>query len=294
MKIIITGITGLLGNQLAKTLINEHNVIGISKNITSPICKTINVDITDAIATYNVITKENPDIVIHCAALSNVDECERNPQEAYKINALGTRNIAVSCQRFDAKLLYISTDYVFTSQNTISSGFNEFDTTNPCNIYAKSKLAGENYVKELLNKFWIVRTSWLFGNGKANFVTQFLSNIKDGKPYKAATDMISSPTSVRELSEAISILIKTDLFGTYHLSNSGFASRYEIALYLAKLFKVPENKITKTTLKELSLPAKRPNFSGLNNLVWELEGFNKLSTWQDAIENFVLENRGSK
>ncbi|MCK9582165.1 MAG: dTDP-4-dehydrorhamnose reductase [Endomicrobiales bacterium] len=294
MKIIITGVTGLLGNQLAKTLINNHSVIGISKSNISPICKTINVDITDAIATYNAITKENPDIVIHCAALSNVDECERNPQEAYKINALGTRNIAVSCQRFDTKLLYISTDYVFTSQNTISGGFNEFDTTNPCNIYAKSKLAGENYVKELLNKFWIVRTSWLFGNGKANFVTQFLSNIKDGKPYKAATDMISSPTSVCELSEAISILIKTDLFGTYHLSNSGFASRYEIALYLAKLFKVSENKITKTTLKELSLPAKRPNFSGLNNLVWALEGFNKLSAWQDAIENFVFENGVNK
>jgi len=294
MKIIITGVTGLLGNQLAKTLINDHSVIGMSKSNISPICKTINVDITDATETYNAITKENPDIVIHCAALSNVDECERNPQEAYKINALGTRNIALSCQRFDAKLLYISTDYVFTNPVPIMGGFSEFDQTNPCNIYAKSKLAGENYVKELLNKFWIVRPSWLFGIGKANFVTQILSTIQDGKPYKAATDMISSPTSVFELSEAISELIKTDLFGTYHISNSGFTSRYDIALFITKLLKVPQNTITKTTIKELSLPAPRPNFSGLNNLVWSLEGFNKLSTWQDAIENFVFENRSSK
>ena len=294
MKIILTGVTGLLGNQLAKKLVNEHSVIGMSKSGISPIYKTINVDITDATATYNAITKENPDIVIHCAALSHVDECEKNPHEAYKINALGTRNIALSCQRFDAKLLYISTDYVFTSQNTIPNGFNEFDITNPCNVYAKSKLAGEDYVKELLNKFWIIRTSWLFGNGRTNFVTQFLSAMHNDKPYVAVTDMISSPTSVYELSDAISKLIKTELFGTYHLSNSGFASRYEIALFMAKLFKVPESKITKTTLKELSLQAQRPNFSGLNNLVWELEGFKKLSTWQDAIENFVFENRISK
>ena len=294
MKIIITGATGLLGSQLVKTLINDNTVVGISKTGISPICKTVNIDITDAKATYDAITKENPDIVIHCAALSNVDECEKNPREAYKINSLGTRNVALSCQRFDAKLLYISTDYVFTNPTPIASGFSEFDQTNPCNIYAKSKLAGENYIKELLNKFWIVRPSWLFGIGKANFVTQILSTIQDGKTYKAATDMISSPTSVLELSEAISELIKTDFFGTYHISNTGFASRYDIALFITELLKAPQNTITKTTIKELSLPAPRPNFSGLNNLVWELEGFKKLSPWQNAIENFVFENRGSK
>ncbi len=158
--------------------------------------------------------------------------------------------------------------------------------------YARSKHAGEEYVRGLLNKYYIVRTAWLFGPSRENFVTQIAATLKNGTPTKQVTDMVSTPTFVKDLSEAVAFLIETNLFGTYHLTNSGrFASRYEIALEIAKMMKLPSGNIEKTTLEKLGLPAHRPGFSGLRNFVWELNGWRSLRPWQDAVREF-LQNKG--
>jgi dTDP-4-dehydrorhamnose reductase len=291
MKILITGITGLLGTELAKTLCDDHEIVGLSKTQTLPGVKIYNVDICDQVKTYDIISKVNPDIVIHTATMTNVDDCERNPDKAFSVNALGTRNVAVACQRFDTVMCYISTDYAFSGENAPKTGYTEFDTPAPVSVYAKSKSAGEEYVKSLLNKYFIVRTSWLFGSARKNFVSQIASALAENKPLKAAHDMVSSPTNVKDLAIALSRLIDSQLYGTYHISNSGFASRFEIASMIAELMGAPTALIEKVSLKDFKLPANRPCFSGMRNYVWQLEGFKPLRPWQEAVTEFLAEQQ---
>jgi len=289
MKIVITGIAGLLGTELARVLSEKHEVIGLTRESSVPGFTVHSLDISDQAAVYNIISKINPDIVIHSAALSNVDECERNPDEAYGINTLGARNIAIACQRFDTALLYISTDYVFSGRNHPSDGYTEFNPVDPISVYAKSKTEGEWFVQQLLNKFYIVRVSWLFGASRPNFISQMASSLRAGKTIKTVTDMISAPTYVNDLAEAIGQLIEKPLYGVFHLTNKGFASRYEIAVTIADMLGAPKNLIMKVTQDELRLPAKRPAFSGLRNYIWELEKLKPLRPWQEAVAEFLSE-----
>ncbi|MCX5782518.1 MAG: dTDP-4-dehydrorhamnose reductase [Elusimicrobia bacterium] len=287
MKILITGISGLLGSELAKVLKDKHEICGIARNFNSPEFKTYNIDITDSKLTYDTISKINPDAVIHAATYSNVDECEKNPELAFKINSLGTRNVCLACQRFDTVLVYISTDYVFSGKDFPKEGYTELDIPNPVNIYAKSKLAGEWFVKNLLNKFFIIRTSWLFGSKRNNFVSAIFDDLKNNKNVKQAGDMRSSPTNVFDLSLAISKLLETNLYGIYHLTNSGFASRYEVAVYIAKILGCSKNKIEKVSLKSFNFAAPRPYFSGLKNYIWKLNDFKPLKPWQESVADFL-------
>ena len=291
MKILITGIGGLLGSEVAKLLSREHEILGLCKESRTAEFKTVNLDITDPEATYSTISKINPDLVVHSAAYSNVDGCEKDPDKAYKVNSLGTRNVCLACQRFDTVLAYISTDYVFSGAEPTKEGFNELDTTDPRSVYARSKLAGEWFVRNLLNKFFIIRTSWLFGSKRDNFVSQVFSALKEGKKVKQASDMASSPTYVSDLAQALRKLTATNLYGLYHLSNSGFASRYEIALFISRLLGCPGLNIEKISLKDLNIPAQRPNFSGLNNYAWRLNGFKPLRPWQEAVTEFLADKQ---
>jgi dTDP-4-dehydrorhamnose reductase len=293
MKILITGINGMLGTALNGVLRDKHDVYGI--DIVNPAGgdKSFNVDLTDFELTNKTITKINPDIVIHTVALTDVDKCETNPDLAYRLNAIATRNVAVCCQRFDAALLYISTDYVFSGQPSKGSeeGYTEFDCISPLSIYANSKYEGERYVQNLLNKYYIVRTSWLFGSKRKNFVTQIADALKDGKPANMAEDMVSSPTYVNDLADAISKLIESEKYGLYHLTNSGFASRYDIAIEISKMMGLPAGKIKNVKLKDLNLPAVRPVFSAMKNYVWQLSGFEPMRPWQDAVKEFLITER---
>jgi len=291
MKILITGITGLLGTELVKLLGEDHEVTGIAQKSSLPGCKVHNIDIGEEQKVYEIISRINPDIVIHAATMTNVDECEKQQDLAYRVNALGTRNIAVACQRFDTVLCYISTDYAFSGSQPPEAGYTEYDAIDPISVYAKSKVAGEQYVRNLLNKFFIVRTSWLFGPSRRNFVSQIAESLLAGKGIKAASDMISAPTHVGDLSYALSHLIQTRLYGTYHLTNYGFASRYDIAARIAAFTQTDKRLIEKVKLDDLKLPARRPHFSGLRNYVWSLEGFKPLRPWQDAVKDFLANQK---
>lgn len=289
MKILITGINGMLGTVLNDTLKDKHEVFGIDIVNPSGGATVFNVDLTDFDLTRKTITKINPDIVLHTAALTDVDKCEREPDLAYKLNAIATRNVAISCQKYDAALLYISTDYVFSGEASEEkkNGYTEYDEVCPLSVYAGSKYEGEQYIRSLLNKFYIVRTSWLFGSKRKNFITQINDAIKEGKPASMAEDMVSSPTYANDLAEAIKRLIESDKYGLYHLTNSGFGSRYEIAIEIARMMGSPADKIKKVKLKDLNLPAVRPSFSAMKNYAWQLSGFEPIRSWQEAVKEFL-------
>ncbi|MBN1824470.1 MAG: dTDP-4-dehydrorhamnose reductase [Endomicrobiales bacterium] len=287
MKILITGINGLLGSALAGTLAENHEVSGIDVAGAPGLHKTFEVDVTNLDDTYKTITKINPDLVIHTVAQTNVDKCETDIEGAYKLNALTARNVALACQRFDAAMLYVSTDYVFSGDDAPKDGYTEYDKPDPVSVYGKSKYEGEVYVRDLLSKYFIVRTSWLFGQARGGYVMQAAEALRLKKTVKMAADMVSSPTYAEDLSKAISILIGSSAYGLYHVTNSGFASRYEIAVEIAKMMKLPADEIGKVTLKELNLPAHRPSFSAMNNLVWKLNGHRPLRHWRDAVKEYL-------
>jgi dTDP-4-dehydrorhamnose reductase len=287
MKIVVTGIAGLLGKALTDELSADHEIIGLDAKSGSGQVETVIVDITDYKKTYDTITKINPDLVLHCAAIADVDGCEKDPDLAFQVNALGTRNLALACQRFDAALLYISTDYVFSGLDNPKDGYTEFDKPNPISEYGRSKLFGEWYTTNLTNKFYVVRTSWLFGENRTNYVTSMAENLSQNKPIKAVDDMVSSPTYVKDLAGAIAKLVAGSRYGIYHVCNQGFASRYDIALMISGLLGAPKTLIKKLTLDELNLAAKRPRFSGLNNYLFKTDGFGQLRPWQDAVREFL-------
>ncbi|MDI6642187.1 MAG: dTDP-4-dehydrorhamnose reductase, partial [Elusimicrobiota bacterium] len=245
----------------------------------------IQLDITNQELTYKLISKTNSELVIHLVAISDVDFCERNPELAFQVNCLGARNVAIACQRFDTALCYVSTDYVFDGKNTPQAGYRETDTPNPVNVYGKTKYLGEKYVEHLLNKFYIVRTAWLFGSYRKNFVNYVIDAVKSKKEINVCIDQCGSPTYTHHLSIAISKLIEKPLYGIYHITNSGGGNRIEIVEEIFKLLK-KSTKIVKKTRKELYF-AERPRDSRLDNYIWQLDGFEKLPTYQEALKEYI-------
>jgi len=288
LRILITGANGLLGYDLWHVLKDKHDVYGCGRSDPPYYINEKNwlkFDITHQEQTYLKITKLNPDIVVHLAAVSNVDFCEKNPEIAYKVNSLGTRNICLACQRFDTTLCYVSTDYVFDGENIPENGYKENDRPNPINIYGKSKYLAEFYVKHLLNKFYIVRTAWLFGKNKNNFVEYILKSINDSTDINVVTDHVGSPTYTKDLSEAISQLIEKQSYGVYHITNSGGCSRQEVVDEVFKFLKKKTN-VVKKTRKEFYF-APRPKDTRLDNFMWKLEGFPLLRHWKDALREYI-------
>lgn len=288
MKVLITGASGLLGHDLWKLLELKHELVALGRTRASWIdpARYRECDLTNAARTYTVITKENPEVVIHAAAYNNVDGAESEPDAAYKGNALATRNIAIACQRFDTTLITLSTDYVFDGSEAPDTGYREFDPCRPVNTYAQSKRWGELYVQQLLSKYFIVRTSWLFGPSRTTWVDRVAESAQHDKPIDAAQDMVSAPTYTPDLAQAVQHLCESRHYGLYHITNAGFCSRVELAQGVLKINKIgSEKSIRKMKLADLRLPAKRPHFSGLDNLAWRLDGFPVLRPWQEALQD---------
>jgi len=254
---------------------------------------TLTLDITDSTRTYREVTRINPDIVIHTAAYTDVDGAETNTDLAFRVNALGTRNIALACQRFDTELLYISTDFVFDGEK--GESYLEFDRPNPQSIYGKSKYWGELYIDSLLNRFYIVRSSWLFGKNGKNFVTTMLNLAKQKKEIEVVNDQIGSPTYTKDLARAIAQLIgregkdsitRASLYGIWHITNSGQCSWYEFA---GEILQDSDVLLKPITSEELNRPAKRPKFSVLENSVRKLQGWKSLRHWKEALKDYLKE-----
>ena len=277
MKIAITGGRGQLGRTLEHVLRLQHQII---------ILDLPETDITRR-GEIDSIVNLAPDLVIHAAAMTDVDGCARDPDAAFRANALGTQNVALACQRANAVMLYISTNEVF--DGTKNSPYRELDEPHAINPYGASKLAGERYVQMLLNRFYIVRTAWLYARGGNNFPNKLIAAAKEKGRLAVVDDEIGNPTYAPDLARAIAALIETNHFGIYHLVGEGAASRYdwvERILQLAGMGNVPLARIKLADYQRASTP---PRNGALANLAAATTLGIRLRPWQKALEEYFNE-----
>ena len=276
MKIIITGAQGQLGQELVKQLDKkyEYDVIKTDRDT---------LDITNIENVNTFILEQNPDVVINCAAHTAVDLCETDMENAYKINAIGPRNLAIACEKVGAKLVQVSTDYVFDGNGV--RPYREDDITCPNSVYGTSKLMGENLVREFCSKYFIVRTAWLYGEGN-NFVRTMLKLSETNSELNVVNDQIGSPTSTVDLAKAIIDLIHTEHYGIYHGTCEGQCSWYDFA---KKIFEIKniDIKVNPVTSDEFKRPAPRPKYSVLDNFMLKLVGLNSFREWEDSLEEYL-------
>lgn len=272
MKVLITGAGGQLGRDLVRVLSDTDTVMPYDR---------AGLDVTDAGAVWRVFLREKPDAVIHAAAYTAVDRAESEPDEAFRVNALGARNVAAAAAEIGAKLVYVSTDYVFDGR--LGRPYHEFDRPAPLGVYGRSKREGEKLVRFVHTKSFIVRTSWLYGRGPRNFIGKILQAAREGRPLRVVRDEIGSPTYTADLADFLSRLIRTPLYGVYHAANTGSCSRFELAraaLLLAGMDDVP---ITPVSSVHLQNAAPRPGYSVLDGRMIRLNGLAPLPNWQDAL-----------
>lgn len=274
MRIVITGGRGQLGRELARGLCAEHDVLSLDL----PEC-----DITQRVE-IDCVASHLPDVVIHCAAMTDVDGCARDPVAAYRANALGTHNVAIACQRANAALLYISTNEVF--DGTKESPYLEWDEPRAINPYAASKLAGERIVQALLDHFYIVRPAWLYSIGRENFITRVIARAKEKGALAYVDDEIGNPTYAPDLARAIADLIETNHYGIYHLVGEGVASRYDWAARILQLAGLGDVPITRAKLADFKRDSTPPRNGALANFAAANTLGIKLRAWQDALEEY--------
>lgn len=276
MRILVTGAYGQLGQELKESL-SRHTVLAVDVD---------HFDITDREATRKAVLDFRPETVIHTAALTNVDGCERDPELARRVNVLGTENIALACKEVGAAMVYISTDYVF--DGTKGAPYAETDVPNPLGVYATTKLDGERAVQAIAPRFYIARTAWLYGRGN-NFVKIILGRAADGKPMFGVTDEIGSPTYAKDLAGALAQLVEREAYGTYHLVNDGRCSRYEWMLEILRLGGYDQTvaPLTKAEYQaRFPSPTERPGNSVLANTTAAALGI-RLRPWNEALQDFI-------
>lgn len=240
-------------------------------------------DITDLGKSLSRIREIRPDYLIHAAAYADVDGSELNPEKAYHVNGIGARNVTMACAEIGCPIIYISSDYVF--DGTKNEPYNEWDRTNPINKYGLSKLIGEQFVKALTNKFYIVRTSWLYGKKGNNFVETILRLLADKDEIDVVGDQTGSPTFTYDLAQKLRELIGKG-YGIFHITNSSQCSWYEFAVEIAGIRGI-KKRINQITSDKFKRPARRPSFSVLNNTMLKLEGLKELRHWQDALKEYL-------
>ncbi|SFB13164.1 dTDP-4-dehydrorhamnose reductase [Acetitomaculum ruminis DSM 5522] len=279
-KLFITGCNG----QLGKAINNLY-----SQNTDYQLVNTDmgDLDISNIDEVMERIKSEKPDVIINCAAFTAVDACETEIDAAYKANALGPRNLSIAATEVDAKLMHVSTDYVFDGKLR-SNPYTEFDQVNPQGMYGKTKLAGENFVKEFAKKHFIVRTAWLYGDGK-NFVKTMLKLSESHDEVSVVCDQTGSPTSAKELALSIAALIDTDNYGTFHGTCEGSCNWAEFTQEIFRL-KSKNTKVNHITSDQYPSPVKRPEYSVLENYMFKLTTNHTYAHWKDAIKEYLEEN----
>lgn len=275
MKILITGSNGMLGHDLREVLKDNHDLVLTTS-------KTL--DITDKKQVMDFIGDSKPDIVINSAAYTDVDGCEENKDLAYAVNGEGVLNLALACREVDCALLHISTDYVF--DGTARDPIAEDGEIGPISVYGKSKLEGEKAILEILDKYFIVRTAWLYGINGRNFPKTMLELAENHSEITVVYDEVGTPTYTPDLAYGISQLIETDKYGVYHLTNSGSCSWCEFSRLI---FEIADKdvKVIPVTASEFARPAPRPSYSVLENKNWIDNGFKPLRDYKEAIKEYI-------
>jgi len=279
-KVLVTGANGQLGYDVVKRL-NELGIeaIGVDKE---------DFDITNKEDTQEYILSRKPDVVVHCAAYTAVDKAEEEKEICYAINVDGTINIAEACKIIDAKMVYISTDYVFDGLGTEPQL--EDKNTNPINYYGYTKERGEQNVRDILEKHYVIRTSWVYGINGNNFVKTMLKLAKSKDQISVVNDQIGAPTFAKDLAVLICDIIQTTNYGTYHGVNEGYCSWYEFALTIFEKSSITI-KVNPISTSEYPSKANRPLNSKLSKYSLDDKGFTRLPDWQDALSRYLEELR---
>lgn len=273
MRIALTGAGGMLGSDIQRVF-RDTDIVGFMHK---------DLDITSIDTVNERIRAVRPDFLIHAAAFTDVDRCESEVEKAYLVNGIGTRNIAMVCEDIKCPVIYISTDYVFDGSR--GTPYNEWDATSPINRYGLSKLMGEEFVKALTNRFYIVRTSWLYGSSGRNFVDTILRLLSERDSISVVNDQKGCPTYTVDLALKLRELIGKG-YGIYHIVNTGSCTWYDFAVAIAS-YKGVTKKIIPVTSEAINRPAKRPASSVLENTFLKLEGIGELRNWKEAVAEYL-------
>ena len=275
MRILISGGRGQLGRELQQAL-SAETVLALGHQ---------ELDVTDAVAVGRAVGRFRPQVVIHAAAYTDTAGCEADPELAMRVNGEGTRQVALACRESDAAMLYVSTNEVFDGRK--GGAYLESDEAKPINAYGRSKLAGERYVQSILDRFYIVRSAWLYAAGGNNFPAKVLQAAANEGELRFVTDEIASPTWARDMAQAIVALIGRSTYGIYHLTNSGCCSRYEWAQRVLELAGRGDVVLRPVVQAEYGVPYRKPPYSELANRAAAALGI-VLRPWQEALQEYFL------
>ena len=276
MKVLILGHKGMLGSDLFLRLFAFHDVTG--RDIED-------FDIASAEDCERVISETEPDVVVNAAAYTNVDGCESNGEKCFFVNAEGVKNIALSCRERDIRIVHFSTDYVFDGKK--QTPYLEDDPCSPINVYGQSKLAGEEYLKQLSDKFLLVRSAWLYGRNGKNFVKTIVEKARTEKYLEVVDDQVGSPTFTWDLAGAVQLLIEGQYTGTFHITNRGNCSWYEFALKILKFAGITGVTVKPIKSDKLTRPAKRPPYSVLSCQKFFQTTGKTMRYWQVAVDDYI-------
>lgn len=273
MRILVTGANGQLGREVARQA-GSHELVLADRH---------RLDIADQAAVRTMLREVKPQAVVHCAAYTNVDGAESDADGAFRVNAIGAQNIAAGCLEQQARLVYVSTDYVFDGQ--AATAYREFDPVNPQTVYGRTKFQGEQLVRQILGRHYIVRTAWLYGDG-GNFVRTMLHLAKERKELRVVNDQTGTPTSTVDLAKAIYRLLDSDAYGTYHATCQGQCTWYEFA---CEIFKQAgkEINVIPVASEEFPRPAKRPAYSVLDNYMLRMTVGDPMRQWEAALQEYL-------
>jgi dTDP-4-dehydrorhamnose reductase len=276
MKILILGHKGMLGSDLLLRLFAFHDVTGKDME---------DFDISSQGACEEVIAETDPDIVINAAAYTNVDGCESDSDACFSVNAEGVKNIALACLQKRIKIVHFSTDYVF--DGTRKTPYQEDDKCTPLNVYGKSKLAGEHYLKQFSDNFLLIRSAWLYGKNGKNFVKTIIEKARTEKLLKIVDDQVGSPTFTWDLAAAVQLLIEGQHTGIFHITNRGNCSWYEFAVKILKSACIPDVTVKPIKSDELERPARRPHYSVLTCRKFSETTGKVMRYWQVALDDYI-------
>jgi dTDP-4-dehydrorhamnose reductase len=273
----------MLGQDLVPFLEARHTVIPLTR-------ADADISVGHQIAT--AIQEARPEAVVHAAAFTAVDLCESQPELAIQVNGEGTRNVALACRKLDLPMLYVGTDYVFDGEKP--EPYVETDSPHPLGVYAKSKLEGERHVSQLLDRYWIVRTSWLFGPHGKNFVHSILGQARRGATLRVVDDQAGSPTYTEDLAAGLEAILTRGTMGIYHVSNQGTCSWFEFSQEILRQVGLDVSTIVPISTSALNRAAPRPRNSRLANTRLAAEGIPLLPSWQEALHRYLVRTKEIK
>ncbi len=287
MKIIVTGASGMLGTDLCSIFKDANHEI-YPTDVRTDIADMKYLDICNSADVLELAEKIRPNMIIHLAAETNVDKCETQTEHAFKVNTLGTQNMALAAKKVSAVMVYLSTAAIFGSRK--GAPYTEDDIPKPISVYAKSKLEGEQIVQKLLDRFFIVRAGWMIGGGRGKdkkFVAKIIDILDKSNSLKAVSDKEGTPTYTVDLANCLLKLIETNFYGVYHMANTGACTRFDIAKEIVKILGRRDVKVEPVSSDVFPLPAPRGKSEAIRNYMLEKRHMNCMRSWQEALRAYI-------